>query len=120
MFIFINRNGVNVEGSTHKQVVDLIKSGGDCLTLTVISVTQQVCKYTFINYSSEQNAKTNHFYTFRKPRDLNHLKIPGDIHILIIRKNVRYQLGNLFYFVQFRYVFLISLLCPFSVYLIII
>lgn len=34
-------NGVNVEGSTHKQVVDLIKSGGDCLTLTVISVTAQ-------------------------------------------------------------------------------
>ncbi|CAH0725135.1 unnamed protein product, partial [Brenthis ino] len=32
-------NGVNVEGATHKQVVDLIKSGGDCLTLTVISVT---------------------------------------------------------------------------------
>ncbi|RWS23388.1 Sorting nexin-27-like protein [Leptotrombidium deliense] len=32
-------NGVNVEGSTHKQVVDLIKSGGDKLTLTVISVT---------------------------------------------------------------------------------
>ncbi|XP_062530765.1 sorting nexin-27 isoform X2 [Bombyx mori] len=36
-----NRNGVNVEGSTHRQVVDLIKSGGDCLTLTVISVTQR-------------------------------------------------------------------------------
>ncbi|XP_028040228.1 sorting nexin-27-like, partial [Bombyx mandarina] len=34
-------NGVNVEGSTHRQVVDLIKSGGDCLTLTVISVTQR-------------------------------------------------------------------------------
>jgi sorting nexin-27 len=34
-------NGVNVEGATHKQVVDLIKSGGDVLTLTVISVTQQ-------------------------------------------------------------------------------
>lgn len=33
------RNGVNVEGATHRQVVDLIKSGGDCLTLTVISVT---------------------------------------------------------------------------------
>jgi sorting nexin-27 len=28
-----------VEGSTHKQVVDLIKSCGDSLTLTVISVT---------------------------------------------------------------------------------
>lgn len=33
---------MNVEGSTHKQVVDLIKSGGDVLTLTVISVTPQV------------------------------------------------------------------------------
>lgn len=30
-----------MEGATHKQVVDLIKSGGDVLTLTVISVTQQ-------------------------------------------------------------------------------
>lgn len=41
MFV-IYRNNINVEGATHKQVVDLIKSGGDCLTLTVISVTQQV------------------------------------------------------------------------------
>ena len=31
-------NGSTVEGSTHKQVVDLIKSGGDSLTLTVISL----------------------------------------------------------------------------------
>ena len=31
-------NNVSVEGSTHKQVVDLIKSGGDSLTLTVISL----------------------------------------------------------------------------------
>lgn len=38
---FICRNNVNVEGATHKQVVDLIKSGGDVLTLTVISVTPQ-------------------------------------------------------------------------------
>ncbi|OXA61276.1 Sorting nexin-27 [Folsomia candida] len=37
----IEVNGVNVEGSTHRQVVDLIKSGGDCLTLTVISVSPQ-------------------------------------------------------------------------------
>ena len=28
------RNHVNVEGATHKQVVDLIKSGGDALVLT--------------------------------------------------------------------------------------
>lgn len=38
---FLSRNNVNVEGATHKQVVDLIKSGGDVLTLTVISVTPQ-------------------------------------------------------------------------------
>jgi hypothetical protein len=31
---FKKRNGVNVDGSTHKQVVDLIKSGGDELRLT--------------------------------------------------------------------------------------
>lgn len=30
---------MNVEGATHKQVVDLIKHGGDKLTITVISVT---------------------------------------------------------------------------------
>ena len=35
-------NNVGVEGATHKQVVDLIKSGGDSLTLTVISVSRQV------------------------------------------------------------------------------
>ena len=33
---------MNVEGSTHKQVVDLIKSGGDVLLLTVISVSTKV------------------------------------------------------------------------------
>jgi len=30
----VYRNGVNVEGATHKQVVDLIRSGGDTLILT--------------------------------------------------------------------------------------
>lgn len=37
-------NNVSVEGATHKQVVDLIKSGGDTLTLTVISVPRQVAE----------------------------------------------------------------------------
>ncbi|KAI0219779.1 Sorting nexin-27 [Lamellibrachia satsuma] len=37
-------NGTNVEGSTHKQVVDLIRSGGDKLTLTVISVPHKVAE----------------------------------------------------------------------------
>ncbi len=33
-FELFSRNGENVEGATHKQVVDYIKSGGDKLTLT--------------------------------------------------------------------------------------
>lgn len=58
-------NGVNVEGATHKQVVDLIKSGGDCLTLTVISVTPQEADrleptedsggYSYIDYSEKRS-----------------------------------------------------------------
>lgn len=59
-----SRNGVNVEGATHKQVVDLIKSGGDCLTLTVISVTPQEADrlepsddsaYSYIDYSEKRS-----------------------------------------------------------------
>lgn len=42
--LFANRNSISVEGSTHKQVVDLIKSGGDVLLLTVISVSSKVKK----------------------------------------------------------------------------
>uniref|UniRef100_A0A8D9A472 Sorting nexin-27 n=2 Tax=Cacopsylla melanoneura TaxID=428564 RepID=A0A8D9A472_9HEMI len=34
-------NNVNVEGATHKQVVELIKSGGDVLCLSVISVSPE-------------------------------------------------------------------------------
>ncbi|CAH1797029.1 unnamed protein product [Owenia fusiformis] len=37
-------NGVNVEGSTHKQVVDCIRSGGDTLKLTIISVPRTVAE----------------------------------------------------------------------------
>lgn len=65
MSVFAFSNGVNVEGSTHKQVVDLIKSGGDCLTLTVISVTPQEADrlepsedqggYSYIDYSEKRS-----------------------------------------------------------------
>ncbi|XP_075216913.1 sorting nexin 27 isoform X2 [Lycorma delicatula] len=58
-------NNVNVEGATHKQVVDLIKSGGDVLTLTVISVTPQEAQrlepvedqssYNYIDYSEKRS-----------------------------------------------------------------
>ena len=40
-YVHFCRNGENVEGATHKHVVNLIKKGGDKLTLVVISVSQQ-------------------------------------------------------------------------------
>lgn len=36
-----DRNGVNVEGATHKQVVDLIRAGERELVLAVLSVSPQ-------------------------------------------------------------------------------
>ncbi|EEB15994.1 Sorting nexin-27, putative [Pediculus humanus corporis] len=58
-------NGASVEGATHKQVVELIKSGGDVLTLTVISVTPQEAErlepsddaptYACIDYSEKRS-----------------------------------------------------------------
>lgn len=40
-FLPLNRNRVNVEGATHKQVVDLIRAGERELVLTVLSVPPQ-------------------------------------------------------------------------------
>lgn len=58
-------NSVNVEGATHRQVVDLIKSGGNVLSLTVISVTPQEAErlepnddlstYNYIDYSDKRS-----------------------------------------------------------------
>ncbi|KAK7571089.1 hypothetical protein V9T40_014693 [Parthenolecanium corni] len=57
-------NGRNVEGSTHKQVVDLIKSGGDVLNLVVLSVTSEEAEklepdihstYPYIDYSEKRS-----------------------------------------------------------------
>ncbi|ESO00935.1 hypothetical protein HELRODRAFT_192487 [Helobdella robusta] len=42
--LYFSRNGVNVEGATHKQVVDLIRSGDDRLELTVISVPHRTAE----------------------------------------------------------------------------
>ncbi|KAG1677528.1 Sorting nexin-27 [Nymphon striatum] len=58
-------NTVSVEGATHKQVVDLIKSGGNTLTLTVISVSQKEAErlepsdessgFSYIDYSEKRS-----------------------------------------------------------------
>lgn len=58
-------NGVNVEGATHKAVVDLIKSGNEELTLTVISVSpheaaklepgEEMSNYITYDYSEKRS-----------------------------------------------------------------
>lgn len=58
-------NSINVEGATHKQVVEHIKSGGDSLTLTVISVSAQEAErlepseegstFTAVDYSEKRS-----------------------------------------------------------------
>ena len=37
--IIFCRNSVNVEGATHKQVIDVIRSSGDTLSLTGRAIT---------------------------------------------------------------------------------
>lgn len=60
-------NGVNVEGATHKAVVDLIKSGNDELTLTVISVSpHEAAKLE----PSEEATSYNSYYDYSEKRSL--------------------------------------------------
>lgn len=58
------RNGVNVEGATHKQVVELIKEGGDRLVLVVISV-DAVDAERFDGGPADENCATYRFVLFR-------------------------------------------------------
>lgn len=60
-------NGVNVEGATHKTVVELIKSGNDELTLTVISVSpHEAAKLE----PSEEATYYNAYYDYSEKRSL--------------------------------------------------
>lgn len=54
-------NGLNVEGSTHRNVVDLIKNGGDELTMIVISVEDpDIDRY---DYGEESSMAYGHDYS---------------------------------------------------------
>lgn len=53
-------------------MVDLIKSGGDCLTLTVISVTQQVCIKQILHF------KKFYFLIFKKLQEAERLEPSED------------------------------------------
>lgn len=60
-------NGVNVEGASHKTVVDLIKSGNDELTLTVISVSpNEAAKLE----PSEESTSYDTYYDYSEKRSL--------------------------------------------------
>ena len=53
-------NNVNVDGATHKQVVDLIKSGGDYLTLTVLSVPgMEMNRASIENLNNSDDSSSN-------------------------------------------------------------
>uniref|UniRef100_A0A0K2TN54 Sorting nexin family member 27 [Ceratitis capitata] n=1 Tax=Lepeophtheirus salmonis TaxID=72036 RepID=A0A0K2TN54_LEPSM len=61
-------NGVNVEGSTHRQVVELIKSCGDSLTLTLISVSQEEADK--LEPHSEESQNNVQFIDYTEKRSL--------------------------------------------------
>ncbi|CAL1544897.1 unnamed protein product [Lymnaea stagnalis] len=78
-------NGVNVEGATHKQVVDYIRSGGDSLTLTVISVPEQVAEK--LEPSDDSSGPSYIDYSERRSLpisipDCNYLDHYGDKHVV--------------------------------------
>lgn len=57
----IEVNGLNVEGSTHRNVVDLIKNGGDELTMIVVSVEDP--DMDRFDYGEESAMVYGHDYT---------------------------------------------------------
>ena len=63
----IEVNGVNVEGASHKAVVDLIKSGNDELTLKVISVSPLEAAKLEPN---EEAISYNTYYDYSEKRSL--------------------------------------------------
>lgn len=78
-------NGISVEGAQHKQVVDLIKSGGDKLTLTVISVTpreaeklepgDETSTYSYFDYSEKRSLPIS-------IPDYNYIEKNGDKYVV--------------------------------------
>ncbi|CAD5207903.1 unnamed protein product [Bursaphelenchus okinawaensis] len=57
-------NGVNVEGATHRQVVELIRQGGDKLQLVVISVTSDMLEEE--TYADETQPSLKYDYTEKR------------------------------------------------------
>lgn len=66
------RNGKSVEGATHRQVVELIKSGGDVLKMTVISVPARDAQ--------RLDPDDDFFYDYTDMRSID-LSIPSYIHV---------------------------------------
>lgn len=60
-------NGVNVDGSTHKQVVDLIKSGGDFLTLIVLAMPSDEINRAVCDNNSDDSSSNSNDYSERQP-----------------------------------------------------
>ncbi|GFO24558.1 sorting nexin-27 [Plakobranchus ocellatus] len=78
-------NGNNVEGATHKQVVDCIRSGGDSLTLTVISVPEKVAEK--LDLSDDSSGPSYIDYSERRSLpisipDCQYIDHYGDKHVV--------------------------------------
>ncbi|KFD58724.1 hypothetical protein M514_00417 [Trichuris suis] len=59
-------NGINVEGGTHKQVVDLIKASGDKLVLSVISVSPSEQDRIDSSCQSDENSTSPYDYSEKR------------------------------------------------------
>ena len=79
---------MSVEGATHKQVVDLIKSGGDVLTLTVISVTPQEAE----RLEPQEEASGNSYVDYSEKRSLP-ISVPD--YSTLTKNGERYVVFNI-------------------------
>lgn len=57
---------MNVDGSTHKQVVDLIKSGGDFLTLIVLAMPSDEISRVVCDHNSDDSSNNSNDYSERQ------------------------------------------------------
>lgn len=79
-----------MEGATHKFVVDLIKEGGDSLTLTVISVPNYRDQDRTEN-SEDSSGYSNYDYSDRKPLPItvpDYQSVSGGADKFVVRSKI--------------------------------
>lgn len=99
--VIASRNGINVDGSTHKQVVDLIKSGGDYLTLLVIAMpcdeTKRVACENATSPNSDNDSTSNNSSTDYSERRTVPIRIRDWSEIRSSSEDSKYIVYNITY-----------------------